>query len=169
MLGVADGVADHDGGGVSDCSKSTLLGTPSSSWSTLLCSKELASVRIDSCVHSLRCDSGGDDSGGADGTDFGREPGFFRHDFSGSLVGVDAPDLDLRFSVVGGACFGDGSLGVTFDELFREEAFHDDLLESSRGVDMLFVTFPGIPTKLEAPCGGILESQLKEIESSHTL
>jgi len=92
-------------------------------------------------------------------------------------VGVDAPDFDLRFSVVvvaGGAFLGDGALGVTLDELF---AFHEDRFESSLGIVMVlflefvnlsaigvdvmlfFVNFPAIPTKLEAACGGILKLQ----------
>lgn len=90
------------------------------------------------------------------------------------LVGVEAQDFDLRFSVVaaGGAFLGDGALGVTFDELF---AFHEDRFESSFGTVMLFfvvnfsaigiddvmlffVNFPAIPTKPEAAaCGGILK------------
>lgn len=110
-------------------------------------------------MHSLRCESGGDD-----GTDFGPDPDFFKHDFSGSFVGVDAPDFDRVEDVF----FGDGSLGVTLEEAFREEAFHDDLVfaggTSTRGgvAEIPFVNFlVDIPTKLEVPCGGMIEPRLR--------
>jgi hypothetical protein len=59
----------------------------------------------------------------------------------------------------GDPCFGEVSLGVIFEELFRD-VFHGDFLlmlcgsaiSSLAGVlggVTVFITFPGIPTKIE--------------------
>jgi hypothetical protein len=114
------------------------------------------SLRIDSCVHSLRCDSGGDDDAICDDPPSDR---FFKHDLSGSLVGVDAPDFDLRT-----ACFGDASLGITFAELLRDELFHGSPLGGVTGA----APFPAIPPKLDVACGGILSHNLPKFPKLHS-
>lgn len=115
-------------------------------------------------MHSLRCERGGDDGGGEIEAIDLWEPcsdGFFKHDLSGSsLVGVEAPDLDRLVFSADACLIGDGSLGVTFEELFRDELFHEDLFSGVAPADELFINFPGIPTKFEAiPWGGIDNTQ----------